>query len=68
MSLDKSHLSCCTSLIFIIWVITGSLKNVLSCIIARIGGYVYHVLGINSAILLHLYDYDAKSKILIAFL
>ena len=43
-------------------------KNVLSCIIARISGYVYKVLGINSAILLHLYGYDAKSKILIIFL
>ena len=40
-------------------------KNVLSCIIARIRGHVYKVLGINSATLLHLYGYDAESKILI---
>ena len=63
MSLDQSHLSCVTSLIFIIWFHTGHLKNVLSCIIARIRGYVYKVLGINSATLLHLYGYDVKSKI-----
>ena len=50
-----------------IWFHTGILKNVLSCIIARIRGNVYKVLGINSAILLHLYGYDAKSKILIIF-
>ena len=29
---------------------------------------VYKVQGINSAILLHLYGHDAKSKILIIFL
>ena len=34
---------------------TGGLKNLLSCIIGRIRGYVYEVLGINSTILLHLY-------------
>ena len=33
----------------------GGPKKVLSCIIARIIGYVYKVLGINSAISLHLY-------------
>ena len=46
---------------------TGRLKNVLSCIITQIRGYVYKVLGINSAILLPLYSYDEKSKILIFF-
>ena len=40
-------------------------KNVLSCIIAKIRGYVYKVLGMNSASLIHLYGYDANSKILI---
>ena len=48
-----------------LWFHTGYLKNLLSCIIVRIRGYVYKVLGRNSAILLHLYGYDAKSKILI---
>ena len=65
MSLDQSHLSCFTSLVFIIYFHTGCLKNVLPGIIARIIGYVYKVIGINSAILLHLYGYDQKSKILI---
>ena len=37
------------------WFHTGHPKNVLSCIIARIRGNVYKVLGINSAILLHLH-------------
>ena len=68
MSLYQWHLLCFTSLIFIIWFHTESQKNVLSCIIARIRGYVYKVLGINSAILLHLQGYDAKSKILISSL
>ena len=40
MSLDQSHLSCFTSLIFIIWFHTGRLINILSCIIARIRGYI----------------------------
>ena len=47
--------------------IQGTEKNVLSCIIARIRGYVYKVLGINSPILLHLHGYNAKSKILLYF-
>ena len=38
-------------------------KKCIILFIARICGYVYKVLGINSAILLHLYGYDAKSKI-----
>ena len=38
---------------------------ILSCIIARIRGYAYKVVGVNYAILLHLYGYDAQSKILI---
>ena len=38
MSLDQSHSSCFTLLIFIIWFYTGRLKNVLSCINARIRG------------------------------
>ena len=62
VSLDQSHLPCFTLLIFIIWFNTWRLKNVISCISARIRGYVYKVLGINSAILLHLYGYDAKIK------
>ena len=67
MSLDQSHLPCFTLLIFIIWFHIGRLKNVLSCIIARIRGYVYKLLGINSAIVLHLYGYDEKSKIVIIY-
>ena len=63
MSLDRSHLSCFTSLIFIIWFHTGRIEKLLSCIIAQIRCYVYKVLGMNSAILLHLYGYNAKSNI-----
>ena len=43
--------------------IRGPVKNVLSCIIARIRGYFHEVQGINSAILLHLFGYDAKLKV-----
>ena len=40
--------------------ICGAPKNVLSCIIAQIIGYVYKMPGINSAILLHLYVNSVK--------
>ena len=43
-------------------------KNVLSCINAQIILDVYKMIGINSEILLHLYSFDAKSKMLIIFL
>ena len=39
-------MSCFTLLIFITWFHTRRIKNVLSCVIARIRGYVYKVLGI----------------------
>ena len=48
--------------------IQGAWKNILSCIIARIIIYVYKVLGINSAILLHSYGYDANSKLFYLFI
>ena len=62
MSLDQSHLSCFTFLIFIIWS-SRAPKNVLSCIIARIRDHVYKVIDINSAILLHLFGGDEIKNI-----
>ena len=58
MSLDQSHWSCFTSFIFIAWFHIGRQFFLLSCIIARIRGYVYKMPGTNSAILLHLFGYN----------
>ena len=44
--INRMHLSCFTSLIFIIWFHTGPLKHVLSCIIARIKGFE-HCITVN---------------------
>ena len=55
MLLDQSHLSCCTLLIFIIVPYAVPSKNALSCIIVKIRCYVYKIIGINSAILVHLF-------------
>ena len=60
VSLDQSPLSCITLLIFTIVPYAVPPKNVLSCIIAQIIDYVYKMLGINSAILLHLYVNSVK--------
>ena len=37
-------------------------KNVLFCIIAKIKGRVYKMIGVNSAILIHLYGNTVKFK------
>ena len=62
--MDESHLSCFTSLIFTIVSTVVPYKNVLSCIIAKIWGYVYKMFGIYFAILLHLDENSAKIKFL----
>ena len=46
----------------------GATKKMYYSVLSHELEAVYKVLGINSAILLHLYGYDAKSKILIYFL
>ena len=61
MSLDQSHLSCFTLLMCIMIPYAAS-KKISSCIIALIKGYVYKMLGINFAILLHLYVKISKIK------